>query len=394
MTKLGEIADLQAGVGFPPRLQGRTEGHFPFAKVGDISSTARSGGQLLTSARNYVSREDLVSLKARVVPRGSTLFAKIGEAIAQNFRVMAGTDLLIDNNAMAAIPRDTVAPRYLYRFLQTVDMYQMASTTSVPSLRKSDLERIEVPLPPLPEQRRIADILDRADDLRAKRRRALALLDSLANSAFNDMFGDPAVNAKAWPVASIGEMAKKFSDGPFGSNLKSSDYRDAGVRVIRLQNIGVGHFNDSDRAYISVEHFESLRKHECVPGDVLIGTLGDPNLRATIQPDWLDTAINKADCVQLRPDPARVTAEYVAALINHPSTMMMASGLVLGQTRSRISMGRLRTLRLPIPPIELQRLFTTRVQRVQLLRAQHLNEISTLDELFASLQHRAFQGEL
>ena len=286
-------------------------------------------------------------------------------------------------------PKPGVDAKYGFHYLRSISLPSAGYSRHFKFLRD-----VVVPLPPLPEQRRIADILDRADELRAKRRHALALLDSLDNSAFNDMFGDPATNPRAWPVISIGEMAVKFSDGPFGSSLKSSDYRDVGVRVVRLQNIGVGHFNDRDQAFISVEHFQSLRKHECVPGDVLIGTLGDPNLRATIQPEWLDAAINKADCVQLRPNPTRVTAEYVVALINHPSTMMLASGLVLGQTRSRISMGRLRTLRLPIPPIELQRLFANRVQEVHSLRTLHLSEVSKLDEFFVSLQHRVFRGDL
>ncbi|WP_397545283.1 restriction endonuclease subunit S, partial [Salinibacterium sp.] len=158
-VKLGDVVELQAGIGFPPSLQGRTHGEFPFAKVGDISSVARAGLGDLRGARNYVSREDIASLRARIVPVGSTLFAKIGEAISQNFRVLSGVACLIDNNAMAAIPQVRIDSRFLYRFLQTVDMYAIASSTAVPSLRKTDLALIPVPLPPLPEQRRIASIL-------------------------------------------------------------------------------------------------------------------------------------------------------------------------------------------------------------------------------------------
>src|SRR5690606_330463 len=123
-----------------------------------------------------------------------------------------------------------------------------------------------------------------------------------------------------------------------------------GVRVIRLQNIGVGEFVDRDRAYISRSHFESLRKHECLPGDILVGTLGEPNLRACMQPNWLPQALNKADCVQIRVNQAVASTEYVCALLNIPSVEMMAHSLVLGQTRARISMGRLRDLKLPIAP--------------------------------------------
>jgi type I restriction enzyme S subunit len=165
-----------------------------------------------------------------------------------------------------------------------------------------DLARYEIPLPPLDEQRRIAAILDKAEELRRKRKRALALLNSLTQSIFLEMFGDPAINSREYPLRTFGEISEKMSDGPFGSNLKSDHYVEDGVRVIRLQNIGVGEFVDDNQAYISAEHFRSLSRHECLPGDVLVGTMGDPNLRACLQPDWIRIALNKADCVQIRPN--------------------------------------------------------------------------------------------
>jgi type I restriction enzyme, S subunit len=137
-----------------------------------------------------------------------------------------------------------------------------------------------------------------------------------------------------------------------------------------------------------------LRKHETKPGDVLIGTLGDPNLRACIQPASLPVALNKADCVQMRPDSRRATSEFVCALLNHPSTAKMAERLTLGQTRLRISMGRLRGLEVPVPPLATQIEFGRRVRAVQASksRQEHFNAVA--ERLFASLQHRAFTGAL
>ena len=254
--------------------------------------------------------------------------------------------------------------------------------------------KIGYALPPLAEQRQIAEVLDRAEALRAKRRAALAQLDSLTQSIFLDFFGDPVTNPKGWPSKTIGDLASKFSDGPFGSNLKSEHYTGAGVRVIRLQNIGVAEFVDDDKAYISERHFSGLKKHECLPRDVLIGTLGDPNLRACVQPRWLSLALNKADCVQLRPNERIANAAYVCALLNTRSTERMAKGLILGQTRLRISMGRLRGLKVPVPPLDLQRHFARRVAAVEKLKATHRASLASLDALFAALQHRAFRGEL
>jgi type I restriction enzyme S subunit len=189
-------------------------------------------------------------------------------------------------------------------------------------------------------------------------------------------------------------LASKFSDGPFGSNLKTEHYAETGVRVVRLQNIGIGTFLDDDKAFVSERHFARLKKHECLPGDLLVGTLGDPNLRACIQPEALTRALNKADCVQIRPDERLATALYLCALLNSASAERMAQDLMHGQTRVRISMGRLRGLRVPVPPIELQHRFARQIGAVEQLRTIQRGALSKLDMLFASLQNRAFRGDL
>ena len=125
-----------------------------------------------------------------------------------------------------------------------------------------------------------------------------------------------------------------------------------------------------------------------------MGTLGDPNLRACIQPDWLEKALNKADCVQIRVDPKQATAEYVEALLNHPSTEQMAQDRIVGQTRLRISMGRLREMSVMVPPLAEQTIFSERVVRVRKIKNEILNAQTETEALFASLQHRAFRGEL
>lgn len=134
------------------------------------------------------------------------------------------------------------------------------------------------------------------------------------------MFGDPASNPRNWKIQSLVSISQRFSDGPFGSNLKTEHYTSSGIRVIRLQNIGIGQLIDDDKAYISESHFDSLSKYSCLPGDVVVGTLGEPNLRACILPDSIPIALNKADCVQIRTNPDSAIAEYICWLLNMPQT--------------------------------------------------------------------------
>ncbi|NBS19934.1 MAG: restriction endonuclease subunit S [Flavobacteriia bacterium] len=265
---------------------------------------------------------------------------------------------------------------------------------TVKHLPAKAIRSIELSLPPLEEQRRIAGILDRADALRRKQQQMLKQADDFLRATFLDMFGNVFSNPKLWQKKSLGEISEKFSDGPFGSNLKSEHYVKEGIRVIRLQNVGIGDFISKDAAFISKGHFRSLSKHGCLPGDVIIGTLGDPNLRAFIQPPDLDVALNKADCIQCRVNPNIATKEYVCALLNQPSCLALASTLLHGQTRVRISMGTLKSLQIPVPPLDLQKKFSAIFKKTKDMNVTFHAQTEKKLCLFNALSQRAFRGEL
>ena len=291
---------------------------------------------------------------------------------------------------------DRVNPRYLHHFFQSTGyrrkVSSLAAGANINNLKNEHIDDLILPLPPLEEQRRIAAILDRVQETLSLRRTCLQdLTANLELNLFLDLFGSPATNPKGWELVQIGDLAEIFSDGPFGSNLKSSHYTESGVRVIRLQNIGVREFIDNDKAFISISHYEELSKHACLPGDILIGTLGDPNLRACIQPNHVPIAINKADCVQMRCAESVAHPLFVMHLLNTPDANAMASSLVLGQTRGRISMGRLRGLSIPVPPVELQAEFASRVEKTECLKQSLRTSFAEADRLKGALSHSLFR---
>jgi type I restriction enzyme S subunit len=303
------------------------------------------------------------------------------------------------NLLVAALIKDNsfLSAKYLARYLMfTKDRLIVPLMTGAANMSISidRLATVPIEFPPLAVQERIVQLLDEADQVRHLRVKADRRTSDLIPALFYEMFGDPLVNTKKWPMCLLKELAEKFSDGPFGSNLKSEHYIETGVRVLRLQNVGVGVFIDEDKAYISDRHFRSLIKHQCLPGDVIVGTLGAPNLRACTLPDYIPQALNKADCVQIRPRRALATSEYICWLLNMPATLQMASGLVMGQTRSRISMGRLSTLPVPIPPLALQQSFSAQVAEVHDIKEKQAVSRKSHDALFQSLIHGAFHGEL
>lgn len=384
---LGDVVTFTNG-GTPSRSkQEFWNGSIPWITGADITDDGE------VSARSYISQAAVLGSSTNVLPEGTVLLltrTSVGK-VGVLPRPMA-----INQDITGITPSSAISRRYLVHFLRSSKPRLLTKQrgATIKGVTRDDVASLELALPPLPEQRRIATILDHADALRAKRRQVLTHLDSLTQSIFHDMFGDPFRNPLNFPMATIGSLAEKFSDGPFGSNLKSSHYVSEGVPVVRLQNIGVGQYLDNDRAFIAEDHYSTLSNHDCRPGDILIGTLGEPNLRACIQPNNLPRALNKADCIQFRPAPDLADPIWACWLLNVPGTLALAASLARGQTRTRIAMGRLRNLKVPVPPLDLQRRFAAQAESVNASRDRVLEACSADDKLFASLQSRAFRGEL
>jgi len=164
-----------------------------------------------------------------------------------------------------------------------------------------------------------------------------------------------------WHWATLGELAadepRSITDGTFGSNLTSAHYTDSGARVIRLQNIGNGVFRDA-AAYISLDHFETLRKHEVRAGDLLVASLGENLPRACLMPEIGEPAIVKADCIRirLRPD---VDSHWVLLALQRREVKVWAEGIVKGVGRQRLGLKAIRSILIPIAP---------RIERDRVLR--------------------------
>src|ERR1700722_7016250 len=151
-----------------------------------------------------------------------------------------------------------------------------------------------------------------------------------------------------WELATVGSIAESICDGPFGSNLKTEHYQARGVRVIRLQNIADGHFDDTDKAYISEDHADKLKRHEARPGDVLIAAMGDVLPRVCLMPANIESAIVKADCFRLRPR-KEILSEYITYVLSAPQTRKRASTQIAGVGRPRLNLKKVSALEIPLP---------------------------------------------
>lgn len=191
-------------------------------------------------------------------------------------------------------------------------------------------------------------------------------------------------DASKWRTAALGELIESAVDGPFGSNLKSSHYIDqAGVRVVRLQNIGRGEFEDDDLAWISEDHARFLHRHNVRAEDVLVASLGDENHpfgRACLYPPNHRPGIVKADCFRLRIAPRAGIPGFISRVLNCDLLRRALNGLAQGVTRDRVNLGNLLRFEILSPPLPEQ-------QRIAEIFDTLDEAIRIAEQLIAKLKH-------
>jgi type I restriction enzyme S subunit len=160
VSTIGYICEVQSGIGFPKILQGRSEGEIPFFKVGDISKTVLSGNRYLSISNNYITNSDVIDLKGKLFQPETIVFAKIGEAIMLNRRAILRQPSLIDNNVMGIKAFSGINFNYLYYFMCSIKLNSLAKATTVPSIRKGQIEDIEIPVPPTKQQLKISQKIE------------------------------------------------------------------------------------------------------------------------------------------------------------------------------------------------------------------------------------------
>ena len=279
---------------------------------------------------------------------------------------------------------------YLFQWVKSGnfvdDMVRKATGASYPAVSDRIVGDSLIPLPPLPEQRRIAAILDQAETLRTQRRAALVQLDSLTQSLFLDMFGDPVANPKGLSIVKLGDV------GTLDRGISKHRPRNApellGGNHPLIQTGEVANCDAYIRSFTSTYSDFGLRQSKLWPAGTLCITIAANIAKTgilTFEACFPDSVVGfSAD------DPA--TVEYVRVWLSFLQKTLEDSAPESAQ--KNINLAILRGLNVPLPPLPLQQTFATRIQAIEALKATHRAALAQLDALFASLQQRAFAGEL
>jgi len=286
--------------------------------------------------------------------------------------------------------------KWLAYQLSGLGLTKLNKAAAVPGLNREDAYRQRLLLPPLEDQRRIAEILDRAEELRSKRREAIAQLDTLTQAIFLEMFGDPAFNPQKWPRIQLVDLCSSGDEikcGPFGTQLGKDEYTTEGVPLWGIRNVNAL-FKILTHEFLEARTAKRLMQYSIEPGDIVMtrkGTVGN----CAVYPDSYPLGIMHSDLLRLRVSRQKCVPIFLSHQLHYSRDVERQLALISGGAiMPGINVTKLKSLEVLVPPLSLQQEFAHRVEAVEKLKTAHYSSLSELDALFASLQHRAFQGEL
>jgi len=361
-----------------------------YIATGDADDEGNLGGVAITYEERP-SRADLVGAP------GDIAFARMA-ATAKVFVMDERASRAVFSTGFAILrPRPERANvHFLKHWLRssetqlTMDSFSAGATQR--ALTNAGLGALEMPLPPVSEQQRIAAILDAADAIRAKRRAQLAHLDDLPQVMFREMFG--ALSADAVVTDVLAATRGAIRTGPFGSQLLHEEFVDEGIAVLGLDNVVSNEFRWGARRFITPEKYAQLRRYTVHPGDVLISIMGTTG-RCAIVPADIPTAINTKHICALTLATDVALPQFVrAAFLWHPASRSYLMRETKGAIMAGLNMGIIKRMPLPLPSLAVQQEFAAKVEAIHAERARVARALEADDELFAALQHRAFRGEL
>lgn len=439
-ASIKEVASVLPGYGFPEKYQGKSTGEIPFFKVRDISESLTKGSLFLKKANNYISNEECKELRAKPLNQGSIVFPKIGEALKLNRRAILAQPSLIDNNVVGI----TVFPEvldhlYAYYFMLTYRLENLSRATTVPSVRKSDIEEIKIPLAPLNEQRRIAakieelfSFLDsgitylRTVQVQLKRQR-----QSILKNAFSGRLTEEWRRNRG-PIESAAELLRRISsqnisfenqkqtvqmpslpeswvwttmgqlllDARYGTSQKCS-YDRIGVPVLRIPNVTQGSLDFSDLKFTQLTN-EEVDKLIVKMGDILvIRTNGSLDLvgRGAVANELPLKVVFASYLISLRPVLVETLPTYLALVLSSEiGRIAIESKARTTAGQFNVNLATLRGIPIPLSPVAEQKKIIETVQQsfslIEHTEKMVQQNIARSKYLRSSTLKHAFEGKL
>ncbi len=283
-------------------------------------------------------------------------------------------------------------PRWVMYMLRFFKLERFVRGAGVPTLNRNLVHDELVPHPPLYEQKCIAAILDKVDQLRQKRQQAIGLADEFLRSVFLDMFGDTKSNG--WDFTTVENLAADYKGsmrtGPFGSQLLHSEFTEQGISVLGIDNAVQNTFKWAKPRFISEEKYQELTRYTVKPDDVITTIMGTCG-RCAVVP----AAINTKHLCAITLDQSKCLPRFLHSyFLMHSTARKYLMSKAKGAIMSGLNMGVIKELPVPVVPLDLQQKYQNICVKYD-LAISRLNSSDLVNEdLFNSLSQKAFAGEL
>lgn len=383
---LDDLITMKGGGTPSKKIKEYWDGDIPWASVKDLTSTC------LSKTQDYITKAGLENSNSNLIPEGSIILATrmaVGRVCINDFPVAINQDL------RALFCSDKILSRYLLWFLlsSTHILENQASGATVKGITLDAIKNLEVPLPPLEEQKRIAAILDKADRVRRKRQEAIRLTEELGRSIFLDMFGDPVTNPKGWEIK---KLSTTFAKSPQIGIIKPA-HADGCYPVIRVGEIGNRQVELEKCGRVTLSDQET-EKFRCNLGDVLLArAIGSESHlgKASMLQKTDQIVVFDSHVMRLRFDLDIMLPDFFLQWLTTQGgrhLFMKKAGRTAVQFN--VNGKQISSIDIPLPPITKQREFSRIYTKIMnsLSKSENIQESS--DNLFNSLLQRAFRGEL
>jgi type I restriction enzyme S subunit len=380
-VQLGSIAEFINGAAFKPEDWG--ESGLRIIRIQNLTD----------SNKPFNRTERIVSERVRV-QQGDLLVS--WSATLGIFEWHDSEEALLNQHIFRVLPNEEkVNKRYLRHGLEgaILDMQKHLHGATMQHVNRGEFLGTKLYLPPLEEQKRIAEILDQAEELRTKRRDAIAQLDTLPQSIFLEMFGDPLINPNNFPIQKLGELCSHIIDCPHSTPTYATKI--TSYACVRSSDIQNSELIFSDVKYLELEEYRNrIKRGVPQPGDVIYCREGARFGNAALITDDTPLISLGQRMMLFRPEPSKANGEFIWGYLSNPIAYHQALREVGGSASPHINIRDIIAFQIPVPPLSRQCEFAHRLTSVEKLKAAHRDSLSELDALFASLQHRAFRGEL
>ena len=288
--------------------------------------------------------------------------------------------------------RNTVSLRFLLLWFRSVDFKSLAITSTIPGLNRNTLYSQPVPVPPLAEQERIVKLLDEADELRKLRAQADRRTADLIPALFHEMFVESEDKKNQWPRTPLAGLCSKIVDCPHSTPIYAMS--ETPYTCVRSSDIQEGKLDWSSTKYVDEpEYAKRVKVLAPRPGDVVFCREGARLGNAALVTDEKQVCLGQR-MMLFRVEPNVATPEFLCAFLLSPVVQKVIWNLVGGSASPHLNVGHTKEFVVALPPLPLQKEFAAHVSEIRAMQAEQSASRRRLDDLFHSLLHRAFQGQL